>query len=118
MKNKIKMSIATIVLFVMTSAANHLFAQASAGGKEYVEIQTSAICGSCKATIEKAVNNVEGVESASLDLKTKKIAVKYDAKATSAEDIKKAIAHAGYSADNLPAEAEAYDNLDGCCKKE
>ena len=45
-------------------------------GKNYVDIKTSAQCGSCKSAIEKAVNNVDGVKSAELDLETK-IAVSY-----------------------------------------
>lgn len=86
--------------------------------KEYVEIKTSAVCGMCKNTIENALDNLEGVKSASLDVDSKVVSVKYDGTLTSIEAIKTAITLAGYSADELPANTEAYDKLHGCCKAE
>jgi len=87
-------------------------------GKQYVEIQTSAQCGMCKASIEKAVGNVEGVKTADLDLETKIIGIKYDAAATNVEAIRTAITAIGYDADAVPADAKAYEGLHSCCKKE
>ena len=118
MKNKMKLSITAFVLFLISTGINSLNAQTDSGGKQYVEIKTSAICGSCKATIEKAVNGVEGVKSASLDLKTKTVTVTYNAEKTTVDQIKNAIVNAGYDADELTANPDAYDHLDGCCKKE
>lgn len=87
-------------------------------GKQFVEIKTSAQCGMCKATIEKAVGNIEGVKVAELDLATKIISVKYDAAKTNTEAIQTAITASGYDADAIPADAKAYEGLHSCCKKE
>ncbi|MEZ5013716.1 MAG: heavy metal-associated domain-containing protein [Chitinophagales bacterium] len=94
-----------------------LFAQDNTG-KQYVEIKTSAQCGSCKATIEKALLNVDGVKSATLDLDTKVVAVKYSGDKTNVEALKNAITAAGYDADEVPADPQAYEQLHSCCKKE
>lgn len=118
MKNKMKLSITAFVLFFISTGINSLNAQTDSGDKKFVEIKTSAICGTCKATIEKAVNAVEGVKSASLDLKTKTVTVTYYADKTTTDQIKNAIVNAGYDADELTADPGAYEHLDGCCKKE
>ncbi len=87
-------------------------------GKQYVEIKTSAQCGTCKAAIEKAVGNIDGVKVADLDLETKVIGVKYDSAITNVEAIRTAITAIGYDADTVPADAKAYEGLHSCCKKE
>lgn len=89
---------------------------AQAGGKQYVEIKTSAVCGTCKAAIETALEKVDGVKSADLDLESKVVSVKYDGDVTNLEALKTAITAAGYTADEVPANKEAYDNLHPCCK--
>lgn len=90
----------------------------SAQTKQYVEIKTSAQCGTCKAAIEKAVGQIDGVKSAELDIKTQLVAVKFDDSKTNTEAIKTAIISIGYDADEVPADAKAYDALHSCCKKE
>jgi len=99
---------------IMAFGAQSAFAQNS--GKQYVEIKTSAVCGMCKGTIETAVENVEGVKSASLDVETKVVSVKYDGDVTNLDAIKTAITKAGYSADEVPADNEAFQKLDPCCQ--
>ena len=119
MKNMIKNLTAVIVLTLMVGISNNVNAQTpSDGGKQYVEIKTSAVCGSCKKTIETALNDVKGVEKATLDVDSKIVAVNYNPEKVSVDEIKKAINHAGYDADDMPAEKDAYDNLHGCCKKD
>jgi copper chaperone len=54
-------------------------------------------CEHCKMTVEKAVSSVEGVSSVSVDLKSGKADVTYDASKASLEDIKRAIEAAGYT---------------------
>ncbi len=118
MKNTIKQSVRILVFTLFITAANSTFAQIADTGKKYVDIKTSAQCGSCKSAIEKAVNDVDGVKSASLDVETKIVTVKYDSEKTDAEAIKLAIVNIGYDADDIPADAKAYENLHSCCKKE
>lgn len=80
-------------------------------------IQTSAQCGMCKSTIETSLKSQKGIKWVILDVETKKLTVKYDAKKISLAEIKKAINDAGYDADDAPATASAYKNLSACCQK-
>lgn len=92
--------------------------QESANKKsETVVIQTSAQCGTCKTTIEKALKKTQGVKKATLDLDTKKVTVKYNPKKITPNQIRQAINNAGYDADQLPANSAAYNGLPACCKK-
>lgn len=63
-----------------------------------VELHTpSASCGGCKANIAEAFENVEGVESAVLDLDTKRTAVTYDPNVVDVDSITKTLTDAGYT---------------------
>ncbi len=118
MKSNIKKAVGLIVFTLMITATNTIFAQTAETGKNYVDIKTSAQCGMCKSAIEKAVNNVDGVKSANLDLETKIVTVKYDVAKTNTDALKTAIVNIGYDADEVAAETKAYENLHSCCKKE
>ena len=54
-------------------------------------------CSSCASNIEKSLKRVPGVKEASVSLMTKKGFVECDDKVSS-EDLKKAVARAGYKA--------------------
>jgi len=73
-------------------------------------------CGMCKATIEKAANAVDGVETAVWDKDKKKIDVSFDDKKTDAMAIHTAIAASGYDTEKVAGIEEAYNGLPGCCK--
>ncbi len=114
---KTKILIAAICLSIINITS--VFAQNKNEKKsEKVEIKTSAVCGMCKSTIEKALSKEEGVNKSKLDVKTKTVEVTYDPDKTSIEKIKKAITMAGYDADDMPADANAYSKLHDCCKKD
>lgn len=116
MKTKILIAAICMSIINITGA----FAQAKTGDRkvETVEIKTSAVCGMCKSTIEKALSKESGVSKSKLDVKTKTVAVTYDPAKTSPEKIKKAITMAGYDADDMPADSTAYSKLHDCCKKD
>ena len=57
-----------------------------------------ATCGHCKTTIEGAVDGIEGVASATLDLDSKVLRVEH-ADVVSTQIITAAIAEAGYTVD-------------------
>lgn len=82
------------------------------------KIKTSAVCEMCKKTIESALLKLPGVESASLDLTTRQVKVKYDKSKISLAQLRQGIAAAGYDADEVPALPRAYEALPGCCKKD
>lgn len=54
-------------------------------------------CGGCRSRIEGAVNPLEGVAAAAVDLKAKKVTVIHDADVIGANQIKEAIEGAGYA---------------------
>jgi copper chaperone CopZ len=73
-------------------------------------------CGMCKKTIEKAVNNVEGVVKSNWDVDNKKIDVSFDDTKTEVMAIHEAIAASGYDTEKVAGSEEAYEGLPGCCK--
>lgn len=103
-----------VVMLLLTVSVN---AQTQAKPTE-VKIKTSAVCGMCKKTIEKALSKETGVQKSNLNVDTKVITVQYDPKTTSPDKIRTAISKAGYDADDVKADPKAYKNLDECCKKE
>lgn len=84
---------------------------------ETIVINTTAQCDMCRMKIEGKLNESKGVKMATLDIKTKKLTVKYNPEKTTPEDIKKAVAELGYDADDVKGNQEAHKNLPDCCKK-
>lgn len=101
-----------LAAFVITTTAK---AQQDTTIKE-VKILTSAVCDMCKGKIEKKVNKLDGIVSLELDVPTKILTVTYHNENTTVEDIKLAITKAGYSADEIPADKDAFNALPKCCK--
>lgn len=108
------MSLLFAAIFFLSST--NVFAQGKSK-TETVQIKTSAICGECKERIEVALYALKGVKSAKLDLATKAVTVKYKPASVSAEQLHKAINAAGYDADEMPADQQAYQKLPHCCQK-
>lgn len=74
------------------------------------------VCSSCVATVTKALTPVNGVTTAKVDLKKKTATVKYVSAKVTVEKLERAIADAGYDANNVKRNPEAYEKLDACCK--
>ncbi len=114
MKQQLKSFFIAIVLISTVSVG----LQAAEKQKSHVvTIQTSAICGSCKARLEKVLKDSEGVEEAVLNLNNKKVKIKYDPAKTNPDKLRAVIVNAGYNADNLTRNEEAYGKLPACCQK-
>ncbi len=88
------------------------------GNSADLKVKSSVMCGSCKARVEKNMAYVKGVKAVSVDLPTKEIAITYNPKKTTPEELKTAITKIGYDADGLPADSVAYSKLPACCKKD
>jgi mercuric ion binding protein len=86
-------------------------------GTETVQFKTSAVCDMCKARIEKSMAYEKGVQAAHLDVPSKVLTVSYRADKTTPDALRAAVQKTGYDADNLSADARAYDRLPECCKK-
>ncbi|WP_080055712.1 heavy-metal-associated domain-containing protein [Spirosoma aerolatum] len=82
-----------------------------------VKIKTSAICGMCKARIERNLSFEKGVKEADLDVKTKVVTIKYNPAKTDVTKLKSVISKTGYDADEVVADQAGYNKLPSCCKK-
>ena len=66
--------------------------------KEETFVVNGMTCASCVINVEKAVNHLDGVEKATVNLTTEKMTVEYQGEPLSPEAISKAVADAGYEA--------------------
>lgn len=73
-------------------------------------------CGKCKKNIEQPFKEMQGVESATWDKKTKKFTITYNSALLSERRIKEIIAEQGYDSDDVKASDEAYNKLPKCCR--
>ncbi|MEY2834933.1 MAG: hypothetical protein RLZZ557_595, partial [Bacteroidota bacterium] len=103
-----------LILFVFSAAIS----QAQQKKPITVKINTPSVqCEMCKKKIEDYLKFEEGIIKSLVDFKQKKTTVTYLADRTNLENIKTAIANAGYDADDVKAEKDAYEKLPKCCKK-
>lgn len=100
-----------IVLSAMLFISTLAFSQT-----QKAKIMTTAQCKMCKMTIEKAVNQLDGIEMAELDVTSKKLKVKFDESKLSLDRIRQAVAAVGYQADDVAAVEKAYNELPPCCQ--
>ena len=73
-------------------------------------------CDMCQQTIIGGLTKLEGVQTAYVNLNEEKVLVKYDKTKIALTDLDQTITKLGYQAGDVPADAEAYNNLPGCCK--
>lgn len=81
------------------------------------QFKTSAVCDMCKARLEKSLAYEKGVQSAVLDVPSKVLTVNYRVDKTTPAALRAAVQKTGYDADELAADARAYNRLPDCCKK-
>src|SRR5579864_7517475 len=74
-------------------------------------------CQECKERIENFVSHEDGIQKFVVDFKRKTAKVTYITDRINIETIKTDIANAGYDADDVTANPEAYQKLHTCCKK-
>ncbi len=90
--------------------------QSSETGGKHVMLMVQGLCEMCKERIEKTAKAVNGVHTASWDLKTKQLHLGFDPAQTSADSVAKAIAKAGHDTEQYKADKATYDALPDCCK--
>ena len=73
-------------------------------------------CESCGGKLQKELFT-KGIKNIVLDEKAMTITVTYNPEKITVEKIRERISKLGYDADDVKADAEAYQKLDGCCKK-
>ena len=111
------------ILFFVLFSLFTLSVSAQKGKNEKAVIQTNIVCEHCKVcetcgkSFQENLYKIPGLKMYELDEKAMTLTVYYNGKKTSLDDIKVAITKLGYDADDLKADPEAYEKLDGCCKK-
>jgi copper chaperone CopZ len=84
---------------------------------ESVSIRVPSIkCDMCVNTIKDALKKNNGIENADVNLQGKIAMVRYDKSSTDLKKIEQAISNAGYDANEIPRNRQAYENLPACCK--
>ncbi len=107
---KLLLSLLTTCLFL------GVFAQVKS--VQTVKISTPTVqCEMCKNKIETYLKRYDGIALVNVNVKRKETTVKYVTDRINEEDIKTAIANAGYDAGDVTANPESYKNLPLCCKK-
>ncbi|MEW5676193.1 cation transporter [Flavobacterium enshiense] len=87
-----------------------------------VAIKTTITCDHCKECetcgqlFNQKLLREKGIQMVNIDTEKMTIEVIYNSKKTSLDKIKIAISNLGYDADEVKANPEAYEKLDGCCK--
>ena len=82
------------------------------------KIKTPTVgCEDCKSRIETYLNRYDGILTIQVNWRSKITTVKYLTDRTDIEQIKTAIANAGYDADDVPANEDSYKRLPKTCKK-
>jgi mercuric ion binding protein len=105
-----------LTLFSLIGLVTLSFAQQKA--VEKVVIKTPTVqCETCKERIENYLKREPGISAVKVDYKKKTTTVTYLTDRNNIEQIKTAIANAGYDADDVAADEEAYKKLPKCCKK-
>ncbi|HUC82178.1 MAG TPA: cation transporter [Flavisolibacter sp.] len=74
-------------------------------------------CDMCKSRLEPFLKRIDGVTFVNVTPKKKQVRVKYLTDRTNVEMIKASIANAGYDANEIEANPDAYKMLPKCCKK-
>lgn len=105
-------------LFILLALGASLTTTAQVKSVLTTKIATPTVqCEMCKNKIETYLNRYDGVLSINVNVKRKETAVKYVTDRINEEEIKTAIANAGYDAGDVPANEESYKRLPKCCKK-
>ena len=76
----------------------------------------TAQCNICMANIENLLNGIDGILKYKVELETYRVKVKYNTDKLSLQSIEQLISKAGYQANNLPADIDAYNKLAMCCR--
>jgi copper chaperone CopZ len=77
---------------------------------------TSMQCGMCESRIEKSLKKSDFINEVEADVEHSIVVVSYDNAKASRTDIAKLISMTGYDTAEIAADADAQNNLHGCCK--
>lgn len=106
------------LVFSLLSVCLVSIASAQTKAVQTAKISTPTVqCESCKKRIETYLKRYDGVSLVAVNVKKKETSVKYLTDRINEEEIKAAIANAGYDAGDVLANPDSYKKLPTCCKK-
>jgi len=107
-----------IFLSVITMTALSYAGSSQVKASLTAKIKTPTIgCELCKTRIETYLDRYDGVTYVMVNWRRKETTVKYLTERINIEEIKTAIANAGYDADDVTANEDSYKRLPKICKK-
>lgn len=107
-----------LLLVLLAAIGFTTFSHGQTKAMETKKIQTpNALCELDKKRIEEYLNRYDGIISYNVNYRKGETTVKYLTDRINIETIKAALANAGYDADDVPANPEAYKALPKSCKK-
>lgn len=110
-----------LIVLLFTLMAHQIMAQPD--HIKTAEIETKIWCDHCQEcpdcgkNIFLSLKKNKGIKDVVVDDQNHTISVTYNSKKASLEEIENAITMAGFKANDKNPDPEAYDRLDGCCKK-
>ncbi len=109
-----------LITAVATAQGKRIEGSKTSNGKTETAVINvpTIVCNSCVNNVTKAVKKVSGVKTAKVDLEKKTATISYVSTKTTLSKLEKAIANAGYNANNTKRNKAAYDKLDACCKQD
>lgn len=110
MKTLIKISLASVVLFIFTQ---NNFASAQTKTESF---KVYGNCEMCQDRIEGALKKKDGVLKRTWNDDTKILTVTFEPDKITLTQIKQKIADEGYDTDEIQATDAAYNNLSKCCQ--
>ena len=111
----------SILLVLFTFFSFTLSAQNSKNEKAVIQTTIDCdhckVCETCGQNFQENLYKIKGLKMYELDEKAMTLTVFYNGKKTTLNEIKTEITKLGYDADEMKADPNAYEKLDGCCKK-
>jgi copper chaperone CopZ len=107
-----------LLLGLVALAGFSMTAASQTKALQTAKIKTPTVqCEMCKKRIEDYLKRYDGVTYVNVNYKKKETMVKFLTDRINIEEVKTAIANAGYDADDVPANEDSYKRLPACCKK-
>ena len=109
-----KLILLSIILIVGCSSISN---QGKSNNLQIDEINIPTTqCNMCVVNIENALNGIDGILKYKVELETYRVKVKFNTDKLSLQSIEQLISKAGYQANNLSADVDAYNKLAMCCR--
>jgi hypothetical protein len=107
----------TVILIALMLSVTFAHGSAAIKNAKTDVVKVSGKCDTCKHTIELAANK-KGLVSAEWNVNSKMLTMTYNSQKTSADEILKRVAYAGYDNEKYMAPNDTYEQLPPCCQYE